>query len=288
MPYNHGMSTLPLEEKRNRMILTLYELHSTKGPHVDTDELRRVADVGNDFYPILREVGRNGRDWLHHRNLKVSIRPNGIIKAEELKKMQMVEKERLVLKKIYDLGGPTHLDWVPIDRLQKELGMEFRELNGILLDFERKKGWAEGPDEAIGLTPAGVREYENPGRDARGGGTTIQNIFHAPVQGGFIQGGQGHTQHNVYSNNPKIDETIGAVVKLIQESNLDDLDKEDVLKDVERLKELASKEQTSDTLNRIEKRIGMVKTFIETAQKGGELLLKVSPYLTALWKLLTS
>jgi len=281
------MSTLPLEENRNKVILALYDLHTTKGPHVDTAELRERADVGTDFYPILREVGRNGRDWLHHRNMKVYIRPNGITKGEELKKMQIAEKERLVLRKIYELGGPTHLDWVPIDTLQKELGMDFRELNGILLDFERKKGWAEGPDEAIGLTPAGVREYENPSSDARGG-TTIQNIFHAPVQGGFIQGGQGHTQHNVYSNNPKIDETIGAVVRLIQESKLDDLDKEDILKDVERLKELASKEQTQDTLNRIEKRIGMVKTAIETAEKSGELLFKVTPYLATLWQLLAS
>ena len=282
------MSTLPLEERRNKVILALYHLHTTKGPHVDTDELEELSDVGLDFYPILREVGRNGRGWLHHVNLKVRILPPGIEKAEELLNMQMVEKERLVLKKIYDLGGPTHLDWVPIDRLQKELGMNFRELNGILLDFERKKGWAEGPDEAIGLTPAGVREYENPGADARSGGTTIHNVFHAPVQGGFIQGGQGHTQHNVYSNNPKIDEAIGAVVKLIQESNLGDLDKEDILKDVERVKELAAKEQTPDTLQRIEKRIGMVKSGIETAEKGGQLLVKVTPYLVALWQLITS
>ena len=282
------MSTLPLEEKRNKVILALYHLHTTKGQHVDTDELEELSDVGLDFYRILREVGRNGRKWLHHANLKVRILPAGIEKAEELLKMQMVEKERLVLRKIYDLGGPTHTDWVPIDRLQKELGMQFRELNGILLDFERKKGWVEGPDEAIGLTPAGVREVENPGGDARGGGTTVQNIFQGPFQGGMIIGGQGHTQHNTFSNNPKIDETISAVVRLVQESDLNSLDKEDVLKDVERLKELTSKEQTPDTLQRIEKRIGMVKTGIETAEKGGQLLVKVTPYLVALWQLLTS
>lgn len=229
-----------------------------------------------------------GRGWLEHRNLIVRIKSKGIIQAEELSKMQMVEKERLVLQKIYDLGGPTHTDWVPIDKLSKELGMPFRELNGILLDFERKKGWVEGPDEAVGLTPAGVREVENPGGDTRGGGTTIQNIFHAPVQGGFIQGGQGHTQHNVYSNNPKVDETINTVLRLVQQSGLNALDKEDVLKDVERLKELISKEQTPDTLQRIEKRIGMVKTGIETAEKGGELLVKVTPYLVTLWQLLTA
>lgn len=282
------MSTLPLEEKRNKLILALYGLHTTKGPHIDIAELREQADVGTDFYPVLREIGIHGRGWLQHRNMKVYIKAPGIEKAEELSKMQIAEKERLVLDKIYDLGGPTHMDLVLINRLENELGMQFRELNAILLDFERRKGWVEGLEHAVQLTPAGVREKENPGGDARGGGTTIQNIFHAPVQGGFIQGGQGHTQHNVYSNNPKIDETISAVAQLIQGSNLANLDKEDILKDVERLKELASKEQTPDTLNRIEKRIGMVKSGIETAEKGGELLLKVTPYLIALWKLLVS
>jgi hypothetical protein len=159
-------------------------------------------------------VGKNGRRWLEHRNLNTVIKSEGIIKAEELLKMEMAEKEQLVLKKIYDLGGPTHMDLVLIDRLEKELGMPFRELNAILLDFERRKGWVEGPEEAVQLTPAGVREVEDPGWQTRGGGTTIHNVFHAPVQGGFIQGGQGHTQHNVYSNNPKIDESIGAIIRL--------------------------------------------------------------------------
>jgi len=104
----------------------------------------------------------------------------------------------------------------------------------------------------------------------------------------MIQGGEGHTQHNTFSNDPKIDETISAVVRLIQESGLNSLDKEDVLKDVERLKELTTKEQTPDTLQRIEKRIDMVKSGIETAEKGGELLTKVTPYLVLLWQALTS
>lgn len=33
------------------------------------------------------------------------------------------------------------MDLVLIDTLRTELGMQFRELNAILLDFERKKGW---------------------------------------------------------------------------------------------------------------------------------------------------
>jgi ribosome-binding ATPase YchF (GTP1/OBG family) len=104
----------------------------------------------------------------------------------------------------------------------------------------------------------------------------------------MIIGGHGHTQHNTFLNNPKIEEVINAVVRLVQQSDIQALDKEDILKDVERVKELTAKEQTPDTLQRIEKRIGMVKDGIETAEKGGELLVKVMPYLVTLWQLLTS
>lgn len=90
--------------------------------------------------------------------------------------MKMAEKERLVLHKIYALGGPNHTDWVPIETLEKDLGMGFRDLNAILLDFKRR-GWVEGPDEAVGLIPAGVREVDNPSGDSRGGAPTIQKVF---------------------------------------------------------------------------------------------------------------
>jgi hypothetical protein len=207
--------------------------------------------------------------------------------------MQMVEKQRMVLRKIYDLGGPTHMDLVPIETLEMELGTPFRELNGILLEFERKTGWLENdcPDEAVQLSPAGVREVENPSSESRGGGTTIQNIFHGPVQGGFIQGGEGHVQHNTFANNPKIEETVSALIRIIRESDVDASDKEDIIKDVERVKELAAKERTPDSLQRVNRRIEMIKTGIEaadTVEKGGQLLLKATPYLVMLWKLLST
>jgi len=283
------MSILPFEEKRKRVLLSLYQL-TQASPHVDVDELEKVADVGNDYYDILRYIGGPAKGWLKKSNMVVRITAEGIDRAEELIKMQMVEKEGMVLQKIYDLGGPSHTDMVPFNTLERELGMEFDDLNRILLDFERNRGWVGGPDEAVELTPAGVREVENSSGDSRHGGTTIQNIFHAPVQGGFIQGGSGHVQHNTYTNNPKFDETITALTRLIQEANIDSADKEDIIKDVERVKELAAREKNPDSLERINRRIDMIKTGIEaadTVEKGGQLLLKTTPYLVLLWQLLS-
>lgn len=62
-------------------------------------ELEQLSDVGTDFYPIVRELGMKGRGWLEYRNLIVRITAQGIIAAEELLKMQMAEKDRLVFTK---------------------------------------------------------------------------------------------------------------------------------------------------------------------------------------------
>lgn len=50
--------TLPLEEKRERVILAFYELYAaTKSFNVDTDKREERADVGDDFYNIISELG---------------------------------------------------------------------------------------------------------------------------------------------------------------------------------------------------------------------------------------
>ncbi len=48
-------------------------------------------------------------------------------------------KERLeVLHKVYKMAGPCKMDWVIIDSLVKELGMEFTDVNDILIYWEQK------------------------------------------------------------------------------------------------------------------------------------------------------
>ena len=88
--------TLPLEEKRNRTLLAAYELNS-KSPHIHVDELEELANVGTEFYNILRYFGINGKKWLKKTNLVVRFTAEGIDAAEELLKtrqMQMAENEK--------------------------------------------------------------------------------------------------------------------------------------------------------------------------------------------------
>ena len=90
------MTILPYEQKINRVLLNLYHLHTTKTPHVDVYELEKLADVGGDYYDILRHLGTKGKGWLKKSNEVVRITSVGIDKAQELLKMQIAEKERMV------------------------------------------------------------------------------------------------------------------------------------------------------------------------------------------------
>jgi pyrimidine deaminase RibD-like protein len=195
------MDSLPIEEKRNRVLLTLYKLHTTDSPHVDVYKLQELADVGTDYYDILRYLGRHGKGLLKKDNLVVRITPEGQDKAEELIKMQMAEKMQVILKKIYDMSGPTHSQEVNymelIQELSQEFGLNRREIDPILQDFEKKKGWlGGGSDECVCITPEGILEIEKLGSRNRGGDIYHINI-HGPNYGGVQQGGSGNKQTNI-------------------------------------------------------------------------------------------
>src|SRR5260370_21077700 len=257
------MSQLPYEEKRQCVLLSLYQLHVTKGQHVHTDELEKMADVGTDFYPILRQLGASGKGWLKHSNMVVRITSVGIDKAEEFIKMQIAEKERAVLRKIYELGGPTHIDLVLIETLRKELGMAFRELNGILLDFERKRGWLEGPDEAVHLTSAGVREIENPGSDRAG--VKYETHFHAPFQGGFNQGPGGTQNITIQNVKNEFDDAINKLLNGVNHSaDLSPARKMTLAGDLWTIQQLGQAERTPEVVEAASSKIDTVNSVISS------------------------
>ncbi len=279
--YNRPVNLLPFEAKRNRVLSSLYHLHVTKGEHVGVEELEELSDVGRDFYPILRQIGAHGKGWLKHSNLVVRITADGIEDAEELIEMQMVEKERMVLEKIYDLGGPTHMDLVPIEKLRQELGMTFRELNGILLDFERKRGWVGGPDEAVQLTPGGVREAENPGGD-RAAAVKYETHFHAPFQGGFNQGPGGTQNISIQNIKNEFDDAIYQLLSGVEGSTqLSPVQKMTLAGDIKTIQQLGQIEKTSEVTEAARSKIDAVNAVVSATADMVSLGMVVIPIVRA-------
>jgi hypothetical protein len=261
--------------------LSLYYLHVTKGQHVHTDELEKPSDVGGDFYPILRQIGSNGKGWLKHSNMVVRITSVGIDEAEELIKMQMADKETVVLREIYDLGGPTHMDLVLIEKLRQGLGMTFRELNSILLNFERRRGWLEGPDEAVQLTPAGVREVENPGGD-RAVGVKYETHFHAPFQGGFNQGPGGTQNISIQNVKNEFDDAIDRLLSGVKGSaHLSPVQKMTLAGDITTIQQLGQIDKTPEVVEAARSKIDAVTAVLSSTADMVSLGMVVIPIVRA-------
>lgn len=271
-------------KRRTLVLLGLYEM--ARGSTAQDVESQRLADKldmdhGREFSEIGRYLKEEGLIDYNNFNF-IHLTHKGLKEAERILSENYSQAERRVLEAIRDMSRMT--EHVNYHDLAARLRMSDNEVATYCKSLD-EKGQVEFPGGDFVRMRAAAE-----GGDAKGG-PTIQNIFNAPVRAGFIQGGHGHNQRNVFNNNPKIDETIKIILELIEQSDINASDKEDIIKDVERIQELASKEKTEDLMHRIDRRIGMVKTGIQAAEmteKGGKLLLKVTPQLVTLWQLLTS
>lgn len=281
------MDSLSTEDRWRRVILALYHLTNTKTRHVNVYELEAQANTGRDFYYVLRDLGRNGEQWLSKDNLIVRITSLGTNKAQEIINMQIAQKMRIVLGKIYEMGGPSHMEPVNFELLQRELAMDLRELSNIIEEFDRRRWTGTCNDESVCLSPLGVHDYESPSKP-RSGGDTYNTTFHGPVQGGVQIGGAHNTQSNVYNNNPKVDEAANAIIQLLKSSGISELVKEDLINDAERLKGLGAKERTPEVAERAKKRLEAIEAGLKVAEKGGGLALKAAPHLATLWEALVN
>jgi uncharacterized protein YqfB (UPF0267 family) len=275
------MTTLPIEEKRIRVLLSLYQLHTTVSPHVDVEDLEKLADVGGDYYEILRYLGAPGKGWLKKSNMVVRLTSEGIDKAEEIIKMQMAEKMQLVLKKIYDMAGSVHTSEVNYFALQQELGMNIRELTPILNDFDNRGWMGNCSDEAVCLSSAGVLAVENSRLESRDGGDIYQTNIHGNNYGGIQQGTHGSTQTITltHTSNPDFDKALASIAELIRTSSIADDEKEELQGEVQSINKLALKELNQANLERAKLKLDYLKTSLTAA----DLVVKAAPYLAALY-----
>lgn len=269
--------TLPLEEKRNRVLVTAYELNS-KSPHIDVDELEQLADVGIEFFTILRYFGVNGKNWLKKTNMVVRLTAEGIDAAEEVLKtrqVQMAETEKVVLRKIYDLGGPTHTAMVGNLALEQELGMTFPQMNPVLRCLKEERRWISSNDQAVWLLSTGVREVERVEKTEE----TVPHIVIYNPTNSPMSFGANSSQTVTYNNQP-VKEIIPELLELITAVHqLDFPTKEDVLDELTKVQALAESEMNEGKWQIIQSRLVTAKTALDIAQ----IVAHSIPYWPAVW-----
>lgn len=210
--------------------------------------------------------------------------------STELKGTLINERRYRVLHKIYDMANGNMTTVVLINDLENKTEIYGNEMNGILLYLEQKF-LIKVQEQDVTITSSGIDEIEktqrNPQRPSRYFPPNIINNYHNYIGGsvtGFQQGGQGNTQNIQINEHTDFDKAISKLVELIKSSSLSLLDKEEIVRDVERVQQLALKEKTPDVIERAQKKVELVKTSLETT----ELALKAAPYLATILQFFTN
>jgi Mn-dependent DtxR family transcriptional regulator len=279
-----------LQELSWRYIEKLYEL-SEGGLHPEVNITQVHSELG-----CSREEARSVHQYLESKGLiswkcrvmHVRITPRGIDEVERIMAETYRSKERRVLQKLYDERERRYTNPHQPEELARELNLDLREVQDIVIELE-SKGLTDGNDQSTWIIAAGLLEIESGGQRTGAASTTINYTANIGTNyGNLDQGGRGNTQSVTLTNNPDFERTLTGLIELLRASDISQLDKDDIIHDVERVKQLAQQNDTPGALERAQKKLDAVKTGIEVADSGGELLGKALPYITALWQLLTT
>lgn len=192
-----------------------------------------------------------------------------------------------VLEEIYRLSGANPVDIVVIDQIEKNTQISTHEMNGILLYLESKDLIEFPGGDIVRIKSRGIDEVEraknHPEEKTDNFPPQINNItnIHGNFYGGLQQGGEGNTQNNQVNVNPDFNNAIKELIDLVNNSDLHILEKEERLAEIDRIQQLAQREQTPEV-----QELGLSKVkLLETGLKVGEMALKASPLIGILAKL---
>jgi hypothetical protein len=162
------------------------------------------------------------------------------------------------------------------------LSVSKEQLNVFLSNFYDNKWIGRVVGGGIQLLPKGIEAFGkwNSSYSTQAGGDIYEtHNYGNPV----IQiGGQGNTQNVVIShttNNPEFDSAIKALLEAINTSNLSNDDKEEYLRDVQTINNLALKEPSPQIVERAKSKID----YLTTAIKATDLAVKIAPYIAPLY-----
>jgi hypothetical protein len=259
------------QEKRNRVLLAAYKIHTTGKRSINIDELGKASGVGREVWQIIHYLGENGKGWLKKSGGVVRFTVEGLEEAEEMQNQRFEDKERLVLQTLYD-ARKDHPNGVNPFELATALNMDLNEVQEIVVELERK-GWAAGGDEDTWIVPAGIKELEKIPE------TPIPHIVINNPQNSPMSFGA-HSSQTVTYNNQNVQDILPPLSQLIRE--LYELQFEtqgDVISELQKVEVLARGEMNNGKWQLIQSRLLTAKTALEV----GKIAVNTLPYWPAVW-----
>jgi hypothetical protein len=210
-------------------------------------------------------------------------------KREEVKKMEqarLIEKEKQryrLLRLLYDEAGGNANVEIPDGTLQATMGLTQDEFYA-LHDYLTSEGLVNA--ESIGttaITHYGIKEIEasikHPTEStAHFQSYTIQNIYGTVHN---IQAGHHNVQSVIINVNPEFDKALAKMIELVTTSTLTELQKEETVRDLQRVAELAQKPRTPEVLELAKQKLELAKGVIAI---GKDLAFMAAPFLEYLYQ----
>jgi hypothetical protein len=204
------------------------------------------------------------------------ITPDGIEEIDKHMAQTYAEKEFLVLKTIHEMSENSPSKAVKYGDVYNALGMSNEDFHEIITElYDRKKYLGPTYDEHLKLSPSGKEFLQ--GRSNLYQSGSINNITHINAPVGNLQqftnnSNQAFTQNNI--TNPEFNDAITSIIELVKSSAISNFKKEDLISDIERIKQLSETEPSPELVEHAKTKIN----YLEMAFKGTELATKVAPY----------
>lgn len=268
-----------IQELQREYLVKLYELTDGNSyKEIERSVLNKALDLSDGQETTLMGI-------LKYPNLvaytftNAMLTPTGVYLAEEYMAKDYAEKELLVLKTIQQLSKYNPNNQVHFSDLQKAVNMSLHDLNEIITELDNRKGYlGQAFDEHLKLSPAGKEFLQGKSNTNNQAGNTYNTYINAPSNNQI--GGKNNTQNAQININPEFDKAIESLVDLVKNSSFSEIDKEDHIADIERIKQLSQKEKSPDVIERAQKKISLLKSALEV----GEMVVKATPLLEILSK----
>ena len=273
------MRKLTFQELQRAYLLKLYEL--TDGNAFQDIE----RSVLNESLGITEQKESELLVYFKYGNLieftfsGANLQPEGIIFAEEYMAQDYADKELLVLKTIYEMGkNKPKRDVLYVDLLYSNATFKDDELNSIIEELERKGFLGKASDECVRISPQGMEFIE--GKSNMPNHQSSRDVYNTYINApsNNLIGGKSNTQNAQINLNPEFDNAIKSIVDLIQASSISGFKKDDLLSNVEHIKQLPSSEPSVELVEHAKSKIN----YLDAAVKGTDIAVKVVPYLPAL------
>jgi hypothetical protein len=161
------MDLLRQEKLREHYLIALWQSHAGNYGGVRSNrEVCESAGIDYDKEALIicqylqrkGYIGWSSFEWVH-------LQPEGIFEAERLVKSTYQEKAIRVLKKLYDVSGHAHIDWIDGVLVAEELNISLEEISLILQDLKERKGFVSRQGDDFQLTGAGIEFIESGGHN---------------------------------------------------------------------------------------------------------------------------